>query len=126
MAGDGWACCVDFDAAAFAAAAVRAVEIDGYVAAFAGRAGAAVVDAAIEDQACADAGAERDVENVFVACAGAPGGFGQRGGIAVIAQLDGKFVAARDFLRRGDNFSSRGGWLRRSGFLFANPPSRGR
>ena len=54
---DGCAGRQGFDAAAFAAAANRAVIVDGYVAAFGGAACAAVIDVALEDNSGSDTGA---------------------------------------------------------------------
>ena len=60
------------DAAELAAAAARSAVIDGHVSALGGAAGAAVIDLAVEDNAGADSGAERCVENVGVLPCPAP------------------------------------------------------
>ena len=96
----------DFDASAFAAAAKRPTIVDADMAAFAGRAGVAVVDAAIENNAGANAGSDRGIENVAESAGRAPARFGEGGGICVIVH----FARARDtstrFSRPAESFAS--------------------
>ena len=61
-----------FQAAAIAAGADRAIGIDGDVAHVAGDAGVAAEQAAVDDRGAADAGAERQHEDVIVTARGAP------------------------------------------------------
>lgn len=96
-AGDGGAGAQGFDAAALSAAADWAVVVDGDVTTFGGAACAAVIDLAIENDAGSDAGAQRGVENVAIADACAPDGFGQGGGVAVVIHARGEAENAMDF-----------------------------
>src|SRR6202030_3415038 len=73
-----------FDAAALAAAAALPVVVDADVPAFGGASGAPVINALVENNARADAGAERGVEHVAKSDARAPEGFGEGRGVRVI------------------------------------------
>ena len=64
---------------------------------FGGAASAAVIDAAVEDNTGSDASAERGVKNVSVTDSGAPDGFGEGGGVAVVVDARGETEDALDF-----------------------------
>src|SRR5262245_25870670 len=77
-------------------------------------AAAAAIDLTVDDQAAADAGADRDVEDRRQPLAGAEERFGQTGDIGVVAQYcrptqqlgdpisQGKIVPIRDLMRLDD------------------------
>ncbi len=52
-----------------------------------GGSGAAVIQAAVEDDAGADAGAEGGVEHIAIACARSPQRFGETGCIGVVVEF---------------------------------------
>src|SRR5215471_9493282 len=86
-----------FNTAALAAAAARTAIVDAEVSAFGGASGASVIDALIEDNSGADAGAERGVEHILKADACAPDGFGESGGVRVIIDANAEPKGALDF-----------------------------
>ena len=96
----------NFDASAFAASAQRAAVVDAHVAALAGRAGVAVINAAVENNAGSDSGSNRGIENVAESARRAPARFGQRRGVRVIVDFDGQSIFAR-FSRPAENSASR-------------------
>src|SRR4051812_30132177 len=63
------------------------MEVDGHVAAFGRGAGTPVIKMSLVDKGSPDAGADRDVENVFVSGASAPQRLGQPGGVRVVVEL---------------------------------------
>src|SRR5207302_10549935 len=81
-----------FNAASLPAITKRSVPVDPDVAALCCGAGAAVVDAAVKNNACSYAGSNRGIENVSVAAAGAPFCFSKRGGIRVVVDLHGNAI----------------------------------
>src|SRR5882762_11401259 len=85
--GNGGAGAQRFDAAAFSAAAARAVIVNADVAAFRGAPGAAVVDATVENNSRSDSGAEGGVEDVAKSDACAPDGFCESGGVGVVVDF---------------------------------------
>src|SRR5882762_6283322 len=85
--GNGGAGAQRFDAAAFSAAAARAVIVNADVAAFRGAPGASVVDATVENNSRSDAGAEGGVEDVAKSDACAPDGFSESGGVGVVVDF---------------------------------------
>src|ERR1700688_4086067 len=76
-----------FDASAFAAAAKRAMIVDAHVSTFAGGTSIAVVDAAVEHNASANAGSNRGIENVTESAGRAPSCFGEGGSVCVIVHF---------------------------------------
>src|SRR6202030_4427351 len=75
------------DAAALAAAAYGPVVVDTDVPAFGGAAGASVIDAPVENNSRADAGAERSVEHVAKSDARTPDRFRERCGVRIIVDF---------------------------------------
>ena len=76
----------------------RAAIVDAHVAAFARGARVAVIDAAIENNAGANARSDRGVENVAEPAGRAPARFRQRGGVGVVVHFDGHAILRRDSL----------------------------
>ena len=93
-----------FHAAAIAAAAGVAVGHDGDVSDFACHAHAAAHDSAIVNNAAADAGAEREQNEVFDVAAGSDPLFAEGGGVGIVFQNDRGIEAAREFLANGEVF----------------------
>ena len=87
---DGLGAGEGLQAAAVAAAADRAAVVDRHVADLAGGAARAVVEAAVEDEAGADAGGDLDVDEVRAVAAGAPHDLRQRAEVGVVLDAHGQ------------------------------------
>src|ERR1700739_120094 len=90
-----------FDASALAAAAKRAMIVDAHVSTFAGGTSIAMVDAAVEHNAGANAGSDRGIENVIESAGRAPSSFREGGGVCVIIHFHGDAILGGDPVSQG-------------------------
>src|ERR1700683_2718768 len=91
-----------FDATQFAAFTAWPAIVDSDVTALGCGSCAAVIDAAVEYNAGADAGADRCAENVAITAPGAPDGFSQSRGVAVVIDTNRQMIRFRYQFSQGE------------------------